>query len=574
MTCKKTTQHILRRAEEYRGNVYMLTRMPQLLSMRPPSPLPIVPGEYGHALLQTYENVYGPAIGSDVAYAVESYAKAGGHFPHRDAGAEGLQRMQTEFGEHLHRNAERFSGDFGAWLAKMHPQHAFFPHLDVNPEEAAERALDRTYSFFADHISLCIEHEQTVFASILEEAHAFLKSKPDTDSIKRIAKRAQHAQNKEIQMIQTVAEPCRAIRARELALGVSSVKHELINLHASRDWAHSSIQMTLASLTHEDTDVGKVVASLEKEALSRTQTMAKLATTAYRKHLIHTLEQIDRDVLTPLEEATRRLADDPENTELAAKVRSLAIATGASNTNQNELCKMWEARLIELLHFLRDNVPGSDEIQADISYCIHKLGGPRSNVYSTLENIAFAVIPTRDHPNTKNILDNIEWFRPTIEDIRTIDVSMPALRYAHRLGARVVMEAKLPEEIDDSILRKIFDYFIGNAIDIHNKFPRKYTDGEEFEIIVTVRADSIEISDNGSGTTPERLAEIRRAIANGIQLESDHGGTGRGLAVDVGQVYLRQLFPNASDAMLTIDSTLGVGWTGTIHYPELIIRKG
>jgi sensor histidine kinase YesM len=93
--------------------------------------------------------------------------------------------------------------------------------------------------------------------------------------------------------------------------------------------------------------------------------------------------------------------------------------------------------------------------------------------------------------------------------------------------------------------------------------------------VVTIRRDSIEIRDTGRGMTPERLAEVREAIARGRELKSNHGSWGRGLAIDVVQHLLPKLFPNALDgATLSIDSTLGVGTVVTIHYPKSIVAAG
>ena len=143
----------------------------------PPRERPIAPGEYGRALLKAYEEEFGPAIGADVAYAVERYAKGGGYFPPIDAGREGLQRMQGDFRNHLRRNAERFSEDLGQWLKKT---PASFPALDISSEEATWRiraaiahhlvdVFDNAHRFHEDFViplSETLQHPTTLLTAI------------------------------------------------------------------------------------------------------------------------------------------------------------------------------------------------------------------------------------------------------------------------------------------------------------------------------------------------------------------------------------------------------------------------
>lgn len=544
----------------------MIQRTPQLLSLRQTSPLPIVSGEYGRALLHTYEHVYGPAIGTDVAFAVDGYMRAGGYVPHQDAGRKGLQRMQGDFREHLSSHAKRFSEDLERWIRKT--RGASFPPLDISPEEATWRIrtaivnqLIRTFDN-AQHF-----HEGCILPliGVLQQPQpriADVQALPVAELVDEF-----YATNEYLHdalHIKLDAFCDRSGTPKESIDDVSFFHHAIGTLVQAGINAPDIIAYETADLQNES-DVQPLT-----ELLSTWhEGFTRIAIAAYRSHLVHTLERIDREALTPLEELIERFIDDAENASLAEELKSRALSVGTSNVTQNDMCKLWHGRLIELLYFLHERVPDSDEPQADISYFIHKLGNPRSNVIAALGNIVYE-IDTMDYPVSR-ILENIESFRATIAFIRTAGDSMPALRYAELLGAHVISDEALPEGIDEQVLRKTFTYTIGNALDFPRE-PHEYAEGEAFEVVVTVRKDVIEVSDNGRGMTPERMAEVRQAIEHGHELVSVHGGTGRGLAIDVGQHLLPKLFPNAPDAAtLTIDSTLGVGTKVTINYPPSIV---
>lgn len=136
-----------------------------------------------------------------------------------------------------------------------------------------------------------------------------------------------------------------------------------------------------------------------------------------------------------------------------------------------------------------------------------------------------------------------------------------AMHFHGRKNASVsVKEADtLPAGIDNEALRKLLSLLVMNAID----FPRK---GVPLAITIAATSESLVVQDNGFGMTPKRLEEVREAIRTGRPLESDHGGTGRGL-IDATH-YLTRLFPHSPHpATMDIQSQFGVGSTFTINFP-------
>jgi signal transduction histidine kinase len=532
----------------------------------------IAPGEIGKALLHTYEEEFGPAVGSDIAFAVERYAKTGGYFPSRDTGVEGLQRMQRDFREHLSQNSKRFSHDFGAWLARHHPSRVVFPHLKVGLEEAAKRAKYRMYKYFAEYVGLCMEHEFTIIIPMLTG----MRNKV----LERFQQELERAHEREIWMIQAFAEPARSFQARSdveimdsLSRDISSTKHELVTLSSSRAWRYAAIKANLRDLS---TQKRNDVSSLEKTIYSGNEIIAKWAIRAYREHLVHCLRQIDRGLMTPLEELITRHGEDhaslAEALEEGAYVKRLEQAIDA----QLQVFELWGKRLKQMRVFLEEHVPKSEEMLADISHAIHPTGtwlqSGIDRIDLLIDEIEYSIDPTPRKLDRKSV-----YMRATINRWRKVqdgisdqtDIMITALDYAEDLGARVVRKAEPHPDMDDQILRKILAYPIGNALQING-------DGE-YEIVVTVRDDSIEIWDNGIGMKPDRLIQLRQAIEKGQGIKSDHGGTGRGLAMDVGQNLLPKLFPNAPDrnsARLSIDSTYRVGTRLTIHFPPSVVAKG
>jgi hypothetical protein len=557
----------------------MLARMPQLLPLKPTSPLPILSGEYGQALLCTYENICGPAIGADIAYAVELYAKDGGYFPPRHAGHEGLKNLCCNFRAHLRRNAERFRMDFGAWIEKT---RASFPPLKISADEAEWRMRETRINYLLHFFDNATRFHETCAIPV---ATALAQTETLGSAIQCIpvAQAVEEYRSSNDKLRNTFFMKRDAFHASSSISSNDDVEmsHRLHHGQSALEDILDSPNEISALLTEVDDDVD--VQSLSEKISSWFKSYASFAVAVHREHLVHTLERIDRDIISPLE----NLITPYRNGGNASNLQPLSDALkdgGFIKTIHpamhaaEEIANLWNRRLHQPPIFPKHAVAHFGKLQAYLSRIIHDTAAHNACIccYTMSMVKICANIQSAGHDDA--CTNMIRAFQSTIDGWRNImehlssEANSP-LEHAKGLGARIVMKAQLPGEIDNSILQSILDRFIGNAVDINNKFPREYPDGEEFEIVVTVRANSTETRDNGPGTTSERLAEVRQAIKDGAQLESDHDGTGCSLAVDVGKHLLPKLFPGVSDtATLTIDSTLGVGWTVTIHYPESIVE--
>lgn len=103
---------------------------------------------------------------------------------------------------------------------------------------------------------------------------------------------------------------------------------------------------------------------------------------------------------------------------------------------------------------------------------------------------------------------------------------------------------------------------------IHHGISRSRRDGM---ILIRIYREGtqlyIEVKDNGAGIVPERLEEIRRAMASGEELHQEHGGVG---LCNVHQ-RLRLFYGEASG--LEISSEAGVGTLCRIRICEPVSEK-
>ncbi len=539
-------------------------------------------------MLRVYEKERGPALGLDFAREARVFEREHRFLPPADDEERAI--LKDCFRAHLQAN--RFSGSIGEWFAARQDKTHIGELVSViSPDMAVARAYEVMLTSLGTVVDAATEFNRTVAAPI----YTILRSLNVSRS------------RAEVSFAEEAVRASAAIRGlnvsthlerfwgsnKSLVNGIDKTRYlaERQDVSFGEQKEISRFRHTLGQIPHPSFAVAEFIDLLVGcvaregltgaladdliEAVSSWHSYYEVFAQSYFTHrFLEWKRKMDAQVMDPLKEIVDQLLRGNEHNDAVEKIRVWARDGNVAERIEGlsgELRPLTE-HLSVWSRALWEQYPQSDDQRRRFSAIHHNIGSlvqkGMSAIYEASDRISGVLSgAVLQEELVKNLRDVFEGWH----SVEALSRELPPLEYAKALGARVAQHADLPPDVDERYMRLIFMYLIGNARD----FPRtesEYKGGEKFEVVVTIDPDKVSVSDNGRGMTEARLALVREAMRTRNPIESDHGGTGRGL-IDVASI-VPKLFTgdNMPPPTYELQSTLGVGTTFTIHFPQMPVR--